>query len=910
MTGRDGWARLRATTPWEGWDRVSAYDAPISDSRALGDALVELGLDTVTVLARTHFPGWRIPRSFAGHAVDADVRADLLFTLTHLADAGVAEVAGEPIDDVIATVLRRVDGARTHTFFSYRVAETLLRRGPFGANPLLAGATDAERESIAAATDSGAWVELLDDEKLPRNYAAVLSRVELRRVELGLTDETALTGLVDRLRALLAENPRRFLDDSHDGSGRFDIYTADIWLFCEPLAPRLGDLWTEGARAALGLVDTVAGPDGAAIPWGRSTGVLATALTVELAALALRDDLRDERASAWVRRGVDAFRATAPRFGADGVCDAHRGRNQDAYRGPARRLQLTLDVLGKLAWAGARLREHDAAATASPVDTYRPVDTLVDFGADHTASAWVHAAPGRRVVVPFVSPSRSHYQPALHDPGTFEVPVDNEQVVTAPLVITPTAAVTTGEVPDRVDATPGRVTAHWDRLSLSGRGLDTTTLDPVAGRCTTTVEVDRRTVEVTHDLEVDDTASAVAVQIPETARAPLTVELTADVPHAATVIEVDGIAEWSSPYSGLVRVHQVDVDPASRSRITARVTPKLRVASTAFGHHYDRLLYAPMVDRVLELASPVGPMADRSVDLTDVELLHVHWPEWLAFDDLAAHEQVIATLADRGIPVVWTAHNLTPHDRRPDVYDPIYQRWADVVDGVIHHTDWGRDRMLARYRFRPDCRHETIAHGHFGDLWPGVAATTRADAEARLGLEPTALRIGLVGAPRADKRVDEFLAGVVASERADLQVVCWSLGFGETTPDDPRVVIAEQYRHADDATYTTRLAALDAIALPFDPSGDMLATGTVADALGVGLPALVSDWPYLTEVLGDAGIRVGHTATDVAAALDALTPERLAEARAAVTAMRPRFDWTPLADATFSLFERVVLREP
>ncbi len=885
-------------------------DGLIQDSHALADALRGFTLTTVEALARQHFPDWRIPHSFAGHAVDADVRADLLYTLTHLAAAGVTEVAGAPVDAVVTGQLARVDGDRTHTFFSYRVAETLLRQGPFAGNPLLADLTEAQRDAVARATDSSAWVELLDTGKLPRNYAAVLSRVELGRHRLGLTDEVTLAGLVERLHALLAENPFHHLDDSHDGSGRFDIYTADIWLFCEPLASRLGPLWPEGARTALQLVETVAGPDGAAIPWGRSTGVLATALTVELAALALRADLRDDRAGAWMRRGVDAFRATAARFGADGVVDAHRHRNQDAYRGPARRLQLTLDVLGKLGWAAATLLAHDPVPVAVPGETYRPADELIRFTPEHAAAAWVHSTRARRVVVPFVGASRSHYQPSLHDPGTFEVPVDNEQVVTAPLVITPTRAVTTGDRPDRIEASAGRVTAHWDSLTLSGAGVDTTTLEPVPGACTTTVAVEGRTVTVTHELTLDEDVTAVAMQIPETGRAPLSVELHADADHATTTIEVAGIAEWSSPFSGLVRVHQLDVDPVRRTTLTARVTPRLRVASTAFQHGYDRLLYAPMRDRVLELPSPIGLLADRSVALADVELLHLHWPEWFGLGDRATHEDLISRLADRGIPVVWTAHNLTPHERRPEVHDALYQRWADTAAAVIHHTEWGRDRMVARYSFRPDCEHAVIPHGHFGATFAAARTIPRADAERALGLAPATIRIALVGAPRVDKRVDEFLAGVAASTRTDLEVVCWSLALGQTVPDDPRIAVAETYREVDVPTYALRLAACDAIALPFEPGGDMLATGTVFDAIGLGLPTLVSDWPFLAATLGDAGIRTGHTATDIAAALDELAIADLDRARAATEALRPRYEWDAIADATFALFERTVLRTP
>ena len=74
--------------------------------------------------------------------------------------------------------------------------------------------------------------------------------------------------------------------------------------------------------------------------------------------------------------------------------------------------------------------------------------------------------------------------------------------------------------------------------------------------------------------------------------------------------------------------------------------------------------------------------------------------------------------------------------------------------------------------------------------------------------------------------------------------------------------------------------------------------------------ALASDWPYLTETLGDAGIRVGHTAPEIAAALDALTRERLDAARTAMLGLRPAYEWAPLATRTFDLFERVVLEEP
>ena len=124
----------------------------------LAERLRQLAVETLEALERRHLPDWRIPRVFAGHAVGADVRADLCFTLAHLTDAGVPLVAGEHPDAITARLLRDVDGRATHTFFSYRIAETLARHGPIDGNPLLAGYDDAQRQQVVLATDSSDWL--------------------------------------------------------------------------------------------------------------------------------------------------------------------------------------------------------------------------------------------------------------------------------------------------------------------------------------------------------------------------------------------------------------------------------------------------------------------------------------------------------------------------------------------------------------------------------------------------------------------------------------------------------------------------------------------------------------------------------------------------------------------------------
>jgi len=890
---------------------------------ALADELLDLVVGTLDRLIEGHLPAFRIPGAFAGHRVEPDVAADLVFTLGHLADAGVEQVAGVSIDDAIAIVLARIDGPETHTFFSYRVAETLARYGSFADNRLIAGWDPAGRDNLAAACDSSTWIPLLD-QGLPRNYAAVLSRCEVGRQALGLIDdESVVASLVERTRTLLATNPRRHLDDSTHHIGRYDIYTADVWLFTEPLADRLGPVWADGLATAIELVETVGSPDGTAVGWGRSTGVLAAALTIELGALAIAGG-HTERPARWLRRAADAC-ANLDMWFRDGLITAHQHRSTYEYRGPFRRLQLTLDILGKLAWAAKELASVDPELRAGgDAESYPWQDELVRFEDERPAAVWAHRSPGVELVIPFVGATRSDYLPAPHLRGLYEVPVDEGLVSWVPMVNARHRTWTAGGIPTDVIIQPGGdsgVTARWDSLVLRGE------LDPPAdeapdgrmrlpGTCVATWRIEGRSIRLDLALELDERPDAVTILIPETEGRPLAVTVTDDDSGRAHLdtIEVDGLKEWRSFWSTLPTVHQVDLDTdidldaGGRShRLALRVTPALRIASTAHGHHYDDSLYGPLAGRVLPLAAPIGTFAQRRVDLDQLDALHLHWPEWFALDDLDEHRRLIALLADRRIPVVWTAHNLTPHDKRRAVHDPIYQAWAESVDAVIHHSSWGEARMRERYRFAPSTRHVVIPHGHFGSLHEAAARRPRAELEAELGLAPCRWRIGLLGAPRAEKKVQAFLEGVAASTRDDLQVVCWSLGPDDEVPPDPRIAVAEPYEMADADLYARRLASCDLLALPFDPDGEMLATGVASDVVGIGLGALVSEWGYLTELLGPAGIPCGHTTSSIAAALDALTDEQVEASKAASRALQAEQSWSVAAERTLELFEEVVL---
>ena len=172
---------------------------------------------------------------------------------------------------------RRIDGVNTHTFFSYRVAETLARYGPFADNRLIAGWDQAPRGQPGRGLRLVRPGSRCSTRGCPATTRRCCRAARSVASALGLTVDDAAVDGAGRPgpRPCSAANPRHYLDDSTHGIGRYDIYAADVWLFTEPLADRLGPAVGRGAGARRSaLVEAVGSPDGTAVGWGRSTGVL------------------------------------------------------------------------------------------------------------------------------------------------------------------------------------------------------------------------------------------------------------------------------------------------------------------------------------------------------------------------------------------------------------------------------------------------------------------------------------------------------------------------------------------------------------------------------------------------------------------------------------------------------------
>ncbi len=390
---------------------------------------------------------------------------------------------------------------------------------------------------------------------------------------------------------------------------------------------------------------------------------------------------------------------------------------------------------------------------------------------------------------------------------------------------------------------------------------------------------------------------------PNAPSAPLRVTVDGGDAGPVQVVDTSGIAEWRSFWGEAARVHQFEIPAACSIDLTWSVTPVLRVASTMYGHQYDRSLYDPIRDRLVTTSA--GIPDERLVRLLDdTDVLHMAWPEWWAGTDPDRNRAVIDQVRGTGTAIVWTQHNLLPHGAKDDDARTTYQLWAEAADTVIHHTEVGRRVALNTYTYGPDTVHTVIPHGHWGAHLARFGGATRDEVERDEGWAPCGLRLAVVGAPRREKDLQLVVDAVAASGRTDLQLLIRSEDAVEL-PDDPRIIAED--RHLSDGRYARRLAAVDALVLPFAPHG-MLTTGTAFDAIGAGIPAITSEWDFFDETFDGADIRYGSTARDLTRRIDALTPDDLERARSATVARRPHFEWVDIAERTLTELEAAATR--
>ena len=298
------------------------------------------------------------------------------------------------------------------------------------------------------------------------------------------------------------------------------------------------------------------------------------------------------------------------------------------------------------------------------------------------------------------------------------------------------------------------------------------------------------------------------------------------------------------------------------------------------------------------------------------DVLHIHWPEKVlsALPGLgkavgagvgvglleAAHRQ--------GARIVWTAHNVRPHESRDTRLEHWY--WSQMVrrvDAVIHPSVSSRAAVEARYPDLAPQPSAVIPLGHFRGSYPD--RLTRAEARAGFGIRTGTRALTFLGLVRPYKNVPHLIR-TVRSLPADMSVVLLVAGK-PLTPDlaatveaaagsDPRVRLT--LRRVPDDEVQRYLRAADLVVLPFT---DITNSASALLALSFDRPVLVPSLGAMGELqalVGPDWVRTYCGDLTPAVLSDAIT---WAGRRAGAMPDLDALDWSAIARRTLSLYQAV-----
>jgi glycosyltransferase involved in cell wall biosynthesis len=244
-----------------------------------------------------------------------------------------------------------------------------------------------------------------------------------------------------------------------------------------------------------------------------------------------------------------------------------------------------------------------------------------------------------------------------------------------------------------------------------------------------------------------------------------------------------------------------------------------------------------------------------------VQVLHFHWLEY-HYDRPTPFASVVALVAfilkvvlakGLGYRIVWTVHNLQPHEQKHPKLD--YACWwimARLAHVAIAHCQDTRCRLIQRFALRRHAHIHVLPHPNYVGVYPNTVR--REEARQQLGLAQASTVYLYFGAVRPYKGIEEATVAfkTLADEAARLMIVGRPLNEEITknihnlTGEDTRILTVFEYVPAEQVPLY--YAAADVVVLPFR---NVTTSGSAILAMSLGKPVLATALGCLPELLSD-----------------------------------------------------------
>jgi glycosyltransferase involved in cell wall biosynthesis len=333
-------------------------------------------------------------------------------------------------------------------------------------------------------------------------------------------------------------------------------------------------------------------------------------------------------------------------------------------------------------------------------------------------------------------------------------------------------------------------------------------------------------------------------------------------------------------------------------------------------------LYAPMILQGVDVRRERPRYALPALLIgRGPRILHLHF-----FDELTQRRSQIGTAARsllflallaalrlRSVRLVWTAHNLEPHELHHPAWGfLVYRLVARWSDAIIVHSQAARELLEARYGPLPHCT--IIPLGNYIDLYG--PPRDRAASRAALGLRANGPVLLHLGALRPYKNVEGLIdafAELPLAARGTLLIVgaakqpSYAEDLRRRAAVVPGVVLRAVY--VPDDELPAYLAAADFVVLPYRK---LLTSAMLLCALSYARPVVAPAFGPVRELVQDGrtGFLFAPGDDDAlrAALARALAHPDLPALGAAGLAIAREFSWLKIAAQTAQVYRKVAGR--
>ncbi|MET0356727.1 MAG: glycosyltransferase family 4 protein [Cellvibrio sp.] len=344
------------------------------------------------------------------------------------------------------------------------------------------------------------------------------------------------------------------------------------------------------------------------------------------------------------------------------------------------------------------------------------------------------------------------------------------------------------------------------------------------------------------------------------------------------------------------------------------------LASPAFSNERVNPYNAQLYRKVEARGQTVCEYSHKRVLKEKFDIVHLHWPDgyidqrnWFKALQRALLLTLMMSIAKlKGARVVWTAHNLKPHDAFHPRFSQFFMtQFLKLCSGFIFLTEEGRKNFSEQYPALVNQPSAIIPHGHYRDSYP--QAIDREQAKAQLGLITDKKILLFMGMIKPYKNCDALIKEFAAAKLDNYFLLV--AGKPETpqykeqlellAKDQDNIRLCLEF--IPDDQLHLYMSAADTVILPYK---SIFNSGALLLALSFDKPVIAPHIGPFIELQNELGLQWIYSYTND---LDASNLEFMLQQldvlqRPAICPL-DNYDWRHLAESTINFYEEILLCE-